>query len=113
MVISVKLKPNIRGSNRFERKFLFYFYLEITPPPPPPPPPFFFDNNFFFFKIKITKTKFFFLLLQASSLNILDAGFEPDFKKENNSSSSSSIRLEYFKRRLRVGFYNRVQDSGF
>ena len=27
MLIGVKLKTNIRGSNRFERKFLFYLIL--------------------------------------------------------------------------------------
>ena len=56
---------------------------------------------------------FLFFFLQASGLNIPDAGFMPDFRKENNSSSSSSIRVEYFKRRLRADFYNRVQASGF
>ena len=90
MVIGVKLKPNIRGSNRFERNFFY--------------------NNFYF-QNQNNKNKSFFLFLQASSLNILDAGFRPDFRKENNSSSSSSIKLEYFKRRLRAGFYNRVQAS--
>ena len=66
-------------------------------------------------KNKITKKKklLFLLLLQASSLNIPNAGFRPVFRKENNSSTSLSIRLEYFKRRLRVGFYNRVQASNF
>ena len=49
-----------------------------------------------------------FLLFQASGLNIPDTGFRPDFSKENNYSSSSSIRLEYFKRKLQAGFYNRV-----
>ena len=75
MVIGVKLKPNIRGSNRFERKFLFRnkpFFLIII----------------FFFEIKITKTNFFFVFLfcfvflQASSLNIQDADFRPDFRKK-------------------------------
>ena len=65
-------------------------------------------------KNKITKKKLLFLLLlQASGLNIPNAGLESIFRKENNSSSSPSIRLEYFKRRLRASFYNRVQASGF
>ena len=64
-------------------------------------------------KNKITKKLLFLLLLQALGLNIPDTGFRPVFRKENNSSSSPSIRLEYFKRRLQAGFYNRVQASGF
>ena len=63
----------------------------------------------FFFKIKITKKLFFFLSSSSSfRLEHSDVGFRFVFKKENKSSSSSSIRLEYFKYRLWVDFYNRV-----
>ena len=64
-------------------------------------------------KNNITKKKKTFVFAYSSSLNIPDACFKPVFRKENNSSSSPSIKLEYFKRRLRAGFYNRVQASGF
>ena len=111
MVIGVKLKSNIKDSNRFERNFLFFLFIFLFRNPLPPPPLFFY-NKFFFFQNQNNKNFSFFFLLQASGLNILDVDFRPDFRKENNSSFSS-IRLEYFKRRFQAGFYNRVQASGF
>ena len=79
MVIGVKLKPNIRGSNWFERKILFYLFLFRNKPPSF----FFFFFNNFFFQNQNNKNKLFFVFFSSSS-------------------SSSSFRLEHSRHRLQA-----------
>ena len=101
MVIGVKLKPNIKGLNRFERKILFYlfFCLETNRTPPPPKQKQIF---FFFFKLKtqasglISENKIIILHLEASGLNISNIGFRLvftiEFKLQAFNSEIGSLK---------------------